>query len=78
MTCIFQFLSKDCQFIKHGCVQFDQSCVKEKTFKNFRSLKAQTLVQHLLASLTQGKLRLSTKMQPVKKVKKIKEQQRVF
>ena len=41
-----------------------------KNIQKFRSLEAGILGQHFLASRTQEKLRLMTKIQPVKKVKK--------
>ena len=41
-----------------------------KNIQKFRSLEAGILGKHFLASRTQEKLRLMTKIQPVKKVKK--------
>ena len=43
-----------------------------KNIQKFRSPKAQILGQHFLASRTQENLRLTTKIQTVKKVKKSK------
>ena len=77
MASILRFLSKKFRYIKHGCYQFGQSCAMEKIQK-FRSLGARILGQYFLTSRTQEKLGLATKIQPVKKVKKVKEQCKVF
>ena len=49
-----------------------------KKIQKFRSLGARILGQYFLIRRTQEKLRLTTKIQPVKKVKKVKEQCKVF